>query len=399
VIRGHKRLSVVAVAVFIVLVTATTLVTAEEPITAAARKDTNPGQVLGSYMTGGQIWSSPAHDGGTVYIGSDDGSLWALDFETLAPKWKVDTGGRVRSIPAVVDGSVYFVSDDGFLYSVATSDGSRSWRFDLQSAGIERVMPLMYPPYAYDYLSSSPTVHEGTVFVGSANGTLYAVEAATGQKKWHFKTGDRIRSTPKIHQKRVYVGSWDHHLYALDVENGKQIWRFNTGGIVQASPAFGDGRVYIGSRTPKVFALDAAPGEPVWEFEHTDGSWVESSGIYLDGVLYMGSSDALTLFAFDGATGDVTWKYRTGGWSWCTPSISGETIYVGAISAYPYSFDGVTLERGLHAVELKTGKPRWVVPTGELPGFVTGGVMSTPLVVNGKVIAGALDNRLIVVAE
>jgi len=53
----------------------------------------------------------------------------------------------------------------------------------------------------------------------------------------------------------------------------------------------------------------------------------------------------------------------------------------------------VIAKGGTHA------KARWVVPTNELPGFVTGGVISTPLVVNGKVIVGALDNRLIVVAE
>jgi len=399
VIRAHKRSNVVARGALLVFVAVTTSVAAEEQKTATARKAAQPGQVLGSFMTGGQIWSSAVHDGGTVYIGSDDGSLWALDLATLKPKWKVDTGGRIRSTPAVVDGSVYFVSDDGFLYRVTKSDGSRSWRFDLHSAGIERVLPSLYPPYAYDYLSSSATVHRGMVFVGSANGTLYAIDAATGQEKWRFETGGRIRSTPKVHQKRVYFGSWDHHLYALDLETGKQLWRFDTGGIVQASPAIGDGRIYIGSRNPKVFALDAATGEPVWEFEHTDGSWVESSGIYVDGVLYVGSSDALTLFAFDGATGQVKWKYRTGGWSWCTPSISGETIYIGSISAFPYYFEGITLERGLHAVDLNTGKARWVLPTGELPGFVTGGVMSTPLVVDRKVIAGALDNRLIVVSE
>ena len=392
--RTHKHSNLVVVSILMIFVVVSTSVTAEE-----AKQATQGGQVLGSFMTGGQIWSSPVYEGGAVFIGSDDGSLWSLDLDTLKPNWKVDTGGRIRSTPEIADGSVYFVSDDGFLYSVAISDGSRSWRFDLRSAGIERVLPSIHPPYAYDYLSSSPTVHQGMVFVGSANGTLYAIEAATGKEKWHFKTGDRIRSTPRVHQNRVYFGSWDHHLYALSIENGKQVWRFDTGGIVQASPAFGDGRVFIGSRNPRVFALDAGTGKPVWEVEHTDGSWVESSGIYMDGVLYVGSSDSLTLFAFDGATGDVKWKYRTGGWSWCTPSISGETIYIGAISAFPYYFEGVTLARGLHAVDVKTGKPRWVVPTGELPGFVTGGVMSTPLVVNGTVVVGALDNRLIVVAE
>lgn len=398
-IRGLKRANVVVCAALLVCSAMTASVGAEDPKPAAPTQDTKPGQLLGSFMTGGQIWSSPAHDEGTVYIGSDDGNLWALNFDTLAPKWTANTGGRIRSTPAIADGSIYFVSDDGFLYAVAATDGSRAWRFDLHSAGIERVLPSLHPPYSYDYLSSSPIVHQGVVFVGSANGTLYAIEGATGKEKWRFATKGRIRSTPKIHDKRIYFGSWDHHLYALDVDSGKQIWRFDTGGVVQASPAIGDGRVYIGSRNPKIFAVDAKTGEPVWDFEHTDGSWVESSGIYRDGVLYVGSSDALVLLAFDGATGRLKWKYRTGGWSWGTPAISGKTVYIGSISAFPYYFEGVTLERGLHAVDLETGKIRWVVQTEKLPGYVTGGVMSTPLVVDGKVIVGALDNRLIVVAE
>lgn len=398
-IRGLEGAKLVTCAVILAWSAVTVSAGAEDPRPSATGKGKKPGQLLGSFMTGGQIWSSPTHDGDTVYVGSDGGRLWALDLENLTPRWTVATGGRVRSTPAVVDGSVFFVSDDGFLYAVATADGSPLWRFDLHSAGIERVLPSIHPPYAYDYLSSSPTVHRGLVFVGSANGTLYAIEAASGKEKWHFDTGGRIRSTPKVHDTRVYFGSWDHHLYALDVKTGKQIWRFDTGGVVQASPAIGDGRVYIGSRNPKVFAVDAESGEPVWEFEHTDGSWVESSGIYQEGVLYVGSSDALTLFAFDGATGRVKWKYRTGGWSWGTPAISGKTVYIGSISAYPYYFEGVTLERGLHAVDSETGEPRWVVSTGELPGYVTGGVISTPLVTDGKVIVGALDNRLIVVAE
>jgi glucose dehydrogenase len=399
VIREVWRISLVFCLALAVSVPAVSSVASDEKTTAQAKQGNKPGQVLASFMTGGQIWSSPVHESGTIYVGSDDGSLWALDLATLQPKWKVDTGGRIRSTPAVSDGYVYFASDDGFLYRVDAADGNRSWRFNLQSVGIERVFPSLYPPYSYDYLSSSPTLHEGTVFIGSANGTLYAVDAVSGREKWHFNTGGRIRSTPKVHQKRVYFGSWDQHLYALDIETGNQVWRFDTGGVVQATPAFGDGRVFIGSRNPRVFALDAKSGKPVWEFEHTDGSWVESSGIYKDGVLYIGSSDALHLFAFDGATGAVRWKYRTGGWSWCTPSITGETIYIGSISAYPYYFEGVTLQRGLHAVDLNTGKARWVEPTDELPGFVTGGVMSTPLVVDSKIVAGALDNRLIVLAE
>ena len=370
---------------------------ADQPNASGEQPGGRQARPVRSLMTGGQVWSSPVHDNGTVYVGSDDGSLYALDVTSMALTWKAHTGGRVRSTPAIDKAAVYFSSDDGYLYKVAASDGSSIWRFDLKCAGFERVLPSLHPPYSYDYLTSSPTVSDGVVFVGSANNNLYAVDAATGKEIWRFPTGGRIRSTPVVDGEHIYFGSWDHHLYKLKAKTGEQIWRFDTGGVVQATPAVSDGRVFIGSRNPKVFAVDAATGEQLWEFDHTDGSWVESSGVVFDGVLYVGSSDALTLFAFDGATGRLIWKYRTGGWSWSTPAVTDDTVYIGAISAFPYYFEGVTLERGLHAVDRKTGKAHWVVPTGKLPGYVTGGVMSTPLVVGDEVVVGALDNRVIAV--
>ncbi len=192
----------------------------------------------------------------------------------------------------------------------------------------------------------------------------------------------------------VYVASWDHHVYAVTADEGKEIWRFDTGGIVQASPALGGGRLFIGGRNPKVFALDRKDGGKVWEFTHEDGSWVEATGVFDDGTVYMGSSDALQLLAFDAATGEVRWSYRTEGWSWGTPAVTGDTVYIGAISAHPYYFEGVTLERGLHAVDRRTGARRWSIPTRALPGFVTGGVFSRPLVLEDRIIIGALDHRV-----
>ncbi len=353
----------------------------------------NVGEVLAEHVTGGQVWSSPVHHQGLVFVGSDDGALWALDAETLKPRWKIHTGGRVRSTPAVAGDTLFFSSDDGTLRAVALS-GVEKWRFDLGDGSFARVLPHTQPPYAYDYLSSSPVVHDGVVYAGSAGGHLYAVEAASGRQRWRFDTEAPIRSTPVVDGGTVYFGGWDHHVYALTAGEGKEVWRFDTGGVVQASPALGGGRVYIGSRNPKVFALDRKDGSKIWEHLHEDGSWVESTGVYDDGNVYVGSSDALVLQAFDAATGKVRWSYRTGGWSWATPVVAGDTVYIGAISAYPYYFEGVTLERGLHAVDRRTGARLWTFPTRALPGFVTGGVFSRPLVLGDRIIFGALDHRV-----
>lgn len=46
---------------------------------------------------------------------------------------------------------------------------------------------------------------------------MYALDAVTGNKKWSYATGGRVRSSPAVVDGVVYVGSQDHNVYALDV--------------------------------------------------------------------------------------------------------------------------------------------------------------------------------------
>ncbi|MGO9221628.1 MAG: PQQ-binding-like beta-propeller repeat protein [Streptosporangiaceae bacterium] len=54
-----------------------------------------------SYTTGGQVHFSPAVAAGTVYVGSDDGKVYALDAATGHVHWSCTTGDQVISSPAV----------------------------------------------------------------------------------------------------------------------------------------------------------------------------------------------------------------------------------------------------------------------------------------------------------
>jgi outer membrane protein assembly factor BamB len=221
------------------------------------------------------------------------------------------------------------------------------------------------------------------------------VDLASGKENWRFETNGKIRSTPLANAGRIYFGSWDQHVYALDASTGEEIWKFDTGGIVQSSPAIGEGMLFVGSRNPKIFALEIESGSLAWEYVHEDGSWVESSAVYVDGTLYIGSSDALALQALDPVDGTELWRYRTGGWSWSTPVVRDKTVYIGAISAYPYYFEGVKLERGLHAVDRDTGTTIWRFESDELTdGYLTGGIYSSPAVTDSAIYVGALDGNL-----
>jgi outer membrane protein assembly factor BamB len=128
--------------------------------------------------------ASAQASGPTVYVGGGDGTLYALDAATGDTQWTFTRpAAGVGSSPTVVDGTVYVGSgfEDGALHAVDATTGDRQWVVDTGGG-----------------VSSSPTVVDGTVYVGSLDGTLYAVDAATGRRAWTVQTGESVRSSPTV---------------------------------------------------------------------------------------------------------------------------------------------------------------------------------------------------------
>ena len=69
-------------------------------------------------------------------------------------------------------------------------------------------------------MESSPTIgFDGTVYVGSWDNKLYAINP-DGTKKWEFETEGNVDSSPTIGSDgTVYVGSQDNKLYAIKTES------------------------------------------------------------------------------------------------------------------------------------------------------------------------------------
>ena len=105
---------------------------------------------------------------------------------------------------------------------------------------------------------SSPAIgSDGTVYVGSNDYKLYAINGKSGVKLWEFETGGNVSSSPAIGSDgTVYVGSYDKKLYAINGKSGVKLWEFETGSDVHSSPAIGsDGTVYVGSDDKKLYAI------------------------------------------------------------------------------------------------------------------------------------------------
>ncbi len=106
-------------------------------------------------------------------------------------------------------------------------------------------------------IDSSPAVTGDVVYVGSADGNVYALDAVSGAKKWAFRTGNNVASSPAVVGGVVYVGSADGNVYALDAASGAKKWTYRTGNPVLSSPAVTGGVVYVVSTDGNVYALDA----------------------------------------------------------------------------------------------------------------------------------------------
>ncbi|MFQ5507680.1 MAG: PQQ-binding-like beta-propeller repeat protein, partial [Planctomycetota bacterium] len=114
-------------------------------------------------------------------------------------------------------------------------------------------------------ITSSPVVADGTVYVGSDDGSVHAVWLASGKKRWSYATGDIIEAPPLVLDGRVYVGSSDFFLYALDATTGKLAWKQETddrilGGANWVRTPDGVTRILVGSYDNKLHCFDADSG-------------------------------------------------------------------------------------------------------------------------------------------
>ena len=261
-------------------------------------------------------WAAPVLSESLVFISSQDGRVVSLNAQSCAPVFGTFPQEQQDPLKGIY-GTPSLEANTLFVGSYDDSVGM-SKLYALNAADLNADPYWVFPQDEQTdirQIVAGSVVADGKVIFGSSDGSMRAINVATGQLAWSpFKTNDKIWSTPTVDSDTIYFGSLDHGLYAISVADGSPRWAgpFQTNGGIVSSPLVVEGRVYFGSFDRNFYAVDARSGTQVWKFprEGQGNAWFWSSPV-IDmerRAVYIGDMDGM-LYALDIDTGAKQWEF------------------------------------------------------------------------------------------
>lgn len=367
--------------------------------TSAAAMDGTPPTIgtQGSYQ---ERWNftmneedltNPTMVGGTVYFGGDDfndstkSHMYAVDEATGTLEWRAALSGSNRTrphTPFFYRNTVYLTSFPGRAYALNADTGAERWAKSPSDSGLRKLGAIQngtlyvgsgfnHPRarvFALDYVTgdarwtfipngewaSAPAVAGDTVYVGTRNGsnygtpnasysgTVYALDAATGDVRWTFNTQDFQAQRLAVADGTVYVATQERiikedagehitqddirregEVFALDATTGAKRWSVSANSKVQGPVVVND-TVYFTSEGDRTYAVTAAAGDMQWTFTHPRNKTGHPA--VADGSVYVRSGQ--TVYELDAETGTQTETITRDGHIDAGPTVANGTLYV-----------------------------------------------------------------------
>ena len=267
--------------------------------------------------------------------------------------WKLNTRGWMEAKPLVHNGTLYVGSSSGFLYALDLPEGEVLWRYDAGAS-----------------LATDAAISGDIVLVGDLDGRLHAVSKDSGSRQWITGEGEPIFGGVTTDGKSVFAAHEDGRVVAVHLADGTPLWRFTTGDQIYGGAVVFDGMVYTTSFDDYVYALDAATGHVAWRTELSLGSI--STPFVSDGLVMVGSWDG-RVYALNAQTGELVWNFWTGDAVAASVTAWQDSVYFGSTDGF------------LYAVSRTDGSLKWRYQ-------VDSEIRSTPAVGGGLVYIGADDD-------
>jgi outer membrane protein assembly factor BamB len=395
--------------------------------------DAATGERQWSFETEDAIENSPMVVDGSVYFDSD--KRYVLNATTGEQQRGVLGRLGPDSQMSLIDGTIYFTGayiEDSHsnnnkeplrgLHAASAATGEQQWSFEIEASSL--------PVVAYDTVYITSGGWEGVPGGYDDAGTLHAVDAISGRQQWTTTIDNEPEGTPTAAEGNVFftsedlgdVGSEDEStkryggddtsmLHAVDAATGDQHWTFKTNDTSLSSPTVADGTVYVGSYDTgedgqagngddagTLYAVDAETGSEQWSIQKC--SVIYHPPTVADGTVYFccenfgddgrdgTDDDTYVLHAVDAATGDQQWMARLENTVTSSPIIANGTLYVsstGGVHAFETAVSGSSEDSrvmlgtfGHHGNWRYAGQNIDVQPADSNNSSILGGSLGTP---------------------
>jgi polyvinyl alcohol dehydrogenase (cytochrome) len=380
--------------------------------------------------------SYPVASEDTVFVGTQGGTLWAIDRDSGCVRWSYAAGNKIRTavvpgkLPAAAGGEamLFFGTIDGHTHAVAAATGEVRWVKDIaeHSMTMQTGAPLYYDGRLFVPVSSTELIYAVMPWYGCCTfrGSLIALDAATGEIEWRTYTvtkepeitgthsifvqkwgpsGAPVWSSPTIDAKHghVLVGTGENYsspasdmsdaIIAMDIETGSIRWAqqylandaFNVGCAIPGHP-----------NCPEEFGPDLDFGAPPIVTRTQAGADVVLAGQKSGGIYAMtadtGERIWETSFGRGGLLGGIHWGMAV------NPQLGLLFAPINDMQLFYHISEGES-KPGLYALDIATGELRWNTPLEDTCGDRTpcnSGLSAAIAATSDLVFAGGLDGYL-----
>lgn len=218
------------------------------------------GNVQWSRQINDNLWKSyPVISGQSVYFGALDKKFHSFTLSGGYERWSVITDGWILSPALIEGGTLYFGSNDGYVYAVDESSGRVDWKTKIGFAVVEQA-------------EAGVIGGEPVIFVGSIDGSVYGIMIGNGEIVWEASATDRV-GKPLYYQDKVYFGSYDGYVYVHDTERACSIETPSEGETVGYKEVVVSGKSVSEVGSQQVF-IRINNGGWIEAEVSTDGDWV-----------------------------------------------------------------------------------------------------------------------------
>ena len=240
-----------------------------------------------------------------LFIGSENGKVFALDADTGKLDWQGEVKGEVIAAPAIDSGILVVNTASGVIKAFNASNGKVEWQ-------IEQEVPALTLRGV-----SSPAISSGGVVVGSADGTMKVYILESGQEGWTAEIGEATGSTqlervidvdssPVIFGDKVYSISVRGNLAAVDLRTGRMIWERQYSSYHDLT--ISGNIIYLTDIKGHVYAVDRQNGLEKWSQLSLTNRGVTGPAVVGDYVV-VGDFEGYLHF-IDQTTGDIVSRYE-----------------------------------------------------------------------------------------